>query len=67
MALVRKDAAILVKDAEASEKLMDTALELVRDEARLARLGKNAGKLAKTDAAMDIAKEVYRLLDKKDK
>lgn len=67
MALVRKDAALLVKDAEASEKLMGTALELVRNEERLARLGDNAGKLAKTDAALDIAKEVYRLLDKKEK
>ena len=46
---------------------MGTALELVRDEERLARLGDNAGKLAKTDAALDIAKEVYRLLDKKEK
>ncbi|MDO5442367.1 MAG: undecaprenyldiphospho-muramoylpentapeptide beta-N-acetylglucosaminyltransferase [Bacteroidia bacterium] len=64
MALVRKDAAILVKDAEAVEKMMPAALELVKDRDRIAGFEKNIAPLARPDAAMDIAKEVYRLLDK---
>lgn len=63
MALVNKDAALIVKDSEAAEKLMATALELVHDTEKIELLGENAGKLARTDAALDIAKEVYRLLD----
>lgn len=65
MALVRKDAALLVKDAEAVERMMPVALELVKDDKRIAEFEKNIAPLARPDAAMDIAKEVYRLLDKK--
>lgn len=62
MALVSRDAALLVKDSEASEKLMDTALELVNDAERILTLGTNAGNMARTDAARDIAEEVYGIV-----
>ena len=65
MALVRKEAAVLVKDAEAVEKMMPVALELVSDSSRIAAFEKNIAPLARPDAALDIAKEVYRLLDRK--
>lgn len=65
MALVRHDAALLVKDAEASEKLMDTAVELVHDEDRVKRMEKNIAALSMTDAAMVIAERAYRLIDEK--
>ena len=64
MALVRKDAAILVRDADASEEMMAKAIELAHDPERIARMEENAGSMARMDAAMDIAKEVYKLLEK---
>jgi UDP-N-acetylglucosamine--N-acetylmuramyl-(pentapeptide) pyrophosphoryl-undecaprenol N-acetylglucosamine transferase len=64
MALVRKDAAILVKDSEAAEKMMAEAVALAADPARIKAMETNIAPLARMDAAMDIAKEVYRLLEK---
>ena len=64
MALVRKDAAILVKDSEAEEKLMAEAVALAGDPGKIKTMEANIAPLARMDAAMDIAKEVYRLLEK---
>jgi UDP-N-acetylglucosamine--N-acetylmuramyl-(pentapeptide) pyrophosphoryl-undecaprenol N-acetylglucosamine transferase len=61
MALVNKNAALMVKDAEAVEKLMKTACELLNDQAKIESLEKNIAALAKTDAAMDIVKEIYQI------
>lgn len=61
MALVRKDAAMLVKDSEAPEKLMATAVALISDAGRLGTMQENIAKLAMTDAAADIAEHAYRL------
>ena len=62
MALVRKDAGMIVKDSEASEKLMATACALVADPEKIALMETNIAALAKTDAAMTIAEEVYRII-----
>ena len=62
MALVSKDAALMVKDNEAGDKLMKTACRLLEDPERIATLEKNIAVLAKTEAAMDIAKEVYNII-----
>lgn len=62
MALVRKDAGMIVTDAEASEKLMTTACELLSDPEKIARIEKNVAKLALADAAMTIATEVYKIV-----
>lgn len=62
MALVRKDAAVLVKDSDAMEKMMSTALELLKDPERIASIEENAGKMALPDAAQKIAEEVYGLV-----
>ena len=64
MALVRKDAGIIVKDIEAPEKLLKTACELLKDSEKIETLEKNIAELAKTDAAMTIAKEVYTAIGK---
>jgi len=61
MALVNKDAAVLVRDAEASDKLIETAIELIQDEKRLEQLHKNILKLAQPDSARRIAEEVIAL------
>ena len=62
MALVRKDAGMIVTDAEAGEKLMKTACELLSDQEKIAAMEKNVAKLALADAAMTIAEEVYRIV-----
>ena len=62
MALVNRDAAMIVKDAEAMEKMIPTALELLKDPDKIKRLEENAGQMALPDAAMTIADEVYKLV-----
>ncbi|MBQ9660097.1 MAG: UDP-N-acetylglucosamine--N-acetylmuramyl-(pentapeptide) pyrophosphoryl-undecaprenol N-acetylglucosamine transferase [Bacteroidales bacterium] len=62
MALVRKDAALLVRDAEAPETLLPTALELLGDEERIRGFQRNVAPLARLDAAQTIVNEVYRLV-----
>ena len=64
MALVRKDAALIVKDADAARDLMNTALALVRDPERIAVLEHNALVMALPDAAKTIVDEIYRILAK---
>ena len=62
MALVHKDAALMVRDAEAVEKLIPTALELLQNKEKISTMEKNAAALAKTDAAQTIADEAYKLI-----
>ena len=64
MALVRKDAALIVKDADAAKDLMNTALAVVRDPERIAVLERNALAMALPDAAKTIVDEIYRILAK---
>ena len=61
MALVNKDAAVLVRDADAAEQLIQTALQLIQDEKRLEQLHTNVLKLAQADSAKRIAEEVIKL------
>lgn len=62
MALVNKKAGMIVKDSEAVEKLMDTACRLINDPEKISDIEKNVAALAKTDAAMTIAEQVYRII-----
>ena len=62
MALVRKNAALIVRDAEAAEKLLPTALGLLHDEARIREIERNVTPLARLDAAQTIVDEVYKLI-----
>jgi UDP-N-acetylglucosamine--N-acetylmuramyl-(pentapeptide) pyrophosphoryl-undecaprenol N-acetylglucosamine transferase len=64
MALVNKHAAVLVKDVEAREKMVQTALELIQDEKTLQELQTNILTLALPDSAKLIAQEVIKLLPK---
>ena len=61
MALVNKEAAVLVRDADAAEQLIPTALELIGNKKRLEELHTNVLKLAQTDSAKRIAEEVIKL------
>ena len=66
LALVQKDAALYVKDADAPQQLLDTALQAVADDARLQSLAGNIGRLALPDAANTIAREVLGLIGGKE-
>ena len=61
MALVNKQAALYVKDAEAPEKVISMALETVQDEQALRSLSENILKLALPNSADIIADEVIKL------
>lgn len=61
MALVAKDAAICVSDAQAPATVIATALETVADNERMALLAANIKRLAMPDSADTIAREVVRL------
>jgi UDP-N-acetylglucosamine--N-acetylmuramyl-(pentapeptide) pyrophosphoryl-undecaprenol N-acetylglucosamine transferase len=62
LALVRKDAAVMIKDSEAKEKLIIKALELIKDDEALDTLSVNIQKLAEKDSADRIANEIMKLL-----
>ncbi len=62
MALVNKEAGLIVKDSEAAEKLMATACELIENPEKIALIEKNVAALAKSDAAMTIAEHIYKTI-----
>jgi UDP-N-acetylglucosamine--N-acetylmuramyl-(pentapeptide) pyrophosphoryl-undecaprenol N-acetylglucosamine transferase len=61
MALVNKDAAVLVTDAAAEAELITTALSLLKDVAKRERLSENIKKLAIRNADDVIARTVLKL------
>jgi UDP-N-acetylglucosamine--N-acetylmuramyl-(pentapeptide) pyrophosphoryl-undecaprenol N-acetylglucosamine transferase len=60
MALVNRNAAVLVKDDVAVENVMKEVVRLLKDENRLQQLTENIKYFAKTDAAIKIAEEVLK-------
>ena len=62
MALVDRNAALIVKDAEAEEKLISLAMQTVKDELQLQTIGKNAQAMAFLDSDIKIAEEVLKLI-----
>lgn len=63
MALVNNNAAVLIKDEDAREKLVDAAIALLNNEERKNILKENIGKLAKPGAAETIAEEILSLVN----
>ena len=61
LALVNKNAALYIKDSEATQKLLDTAIEAVHKPDLLKELSSNITKLAIKDSATIVAKEVCKL------
>jgi UDP-N-acetylglucosamine--N-acetylmuramyl-(pentapeptide) pyrophosphoryl-undecaprenol N-acetylglucosamine transferase len=61
LALVNRDAALYVKDADAREQLIPLAIKTVNDELRLKSLSENVLKLGLPDSARIIAQEVLKL------
>ena len=62
MALVNKNAALIVKDSDAPEKMIHAALNLLKEPAKIHELEENAGKMALPDAAQKIADEIYSII-----
>lgn len=62
LSLVNANAAWLVRDAEAREKLVDMAIELANDSKTMNELSKNIQTLGRPDAGREIAEEVLRLI-----
>ena len=63
MALVDKDAAIYVADANVKEELIEKTIETVNDTMKIALLEANILKMGKPNAASEIADEVLKLAD----
>ena len=61
MALVNREAALFVSDAEAPRKLIGLAIDTVNDDAKLASLHEHILQMALPDSAEIIAKEVIKL------
>ena len=65
LALVNRDAAVMVSDADAPAQLVDKMLATVSDGDLLASLGANVEKMALRDAAEHIADEVDKIIARK--
>ena len=63
MALVNQDAALMVKDIEAQEKLVPLALKTVLDKELLKSLSENVYKLAEPDSAQRIVAEISKIIE----
>ena len=61
LALSTRDAAIHVKDADATATLLELAVKTVKDDEKLKSLSENVKKLALPDSAKIIAAEVIKL------
>lgn len=64
LALVNKDAAVMVRDAQAGSDLVETILNLLFDPEKQVKLCEEIKKLALADADEVIAKEVLELIKK---
>jgi UDP-N-acetylglucosamine--N-acetylmuramyl-(pentapeptide) pyrophosphoryl-undecaprenol N-acetylglucosamine transferase len=60
MALIKNNAALMIKDSESKEKLMTAALNLLSDEHLQKQLSENISKMAISNAAERIADEIIK-------
>jgi len=62
MSLVNKEAALMVKDSDAKEMLVQTAIDLAKDENRQALLHQKIRLLGIRDADETVAKEILKTI-----
>lgn len=62
MALVNKEAAVLIKDNESRNKLVDEVIKLVGDKDLQVLLAQNIAKLGKPNATKDIVTEIIKIV-----
>ncbi|MBC7829428.1 MAG: undecaprenyldiphospho-muramoylpentapeptide beta-N-acetylglucosaminyltransferase [Chitinophagaceae bacterium] len=65
--LVSKNAGLMIKDNESKQKLVNTVIDLVKDESRQQQLKENIAKLAITDADEIVAKEILKVIGNKNR
>jgi UDP-N-acetylglucosamine--N-acetylmuramyl-(pentapeptide) pyrophosphoryl-undecaprenol N-acetylglucosamine transferase len=63
MALVNKNAAIMIKDEDAEDKLTATVIELINNKSLTGKLSKNISELAMPDADKDIANKILNIIN----
>ena len=63
MTLIKNNAALIVKDAQANEKLVQQAIILLNDDIRTKILSDNISKLAIKNSAEIIAQEIINLMN----
>ena len=63
--LVQKEAALMVKDNEAKDKVVSSIIALANDEQKQADLKNNIAALAVTDADQKIANEILKIIQSK--
>ena len=62
LALVNKQAALMIRDVDAKEKLVDATLALIHDETQLKTMSANILQLAEKNSAQRIADEIIRIV-----
>jgi UDP-N-acetylglucosamine--N-acetylmuramyl-(pentapeptide) pyrophosphoryl-undecaprenol N-acetylglucosamine transferase len=62
MSLVKHEAAVMIRDVDAVSRLVNEALTLLNDTDRCAKLSKNITAMGKPNAAVDIVKEIEKLI-----
>lgn len=62
MALVHEEAAVLVRDTEAREKMIGEAMQVLFDDRRCQALSQNIGRLGRPMAAEEIVDEIEKLI-----
>ena len=67
LALANRDAAIMIRDADAAKVLVPKALELIENNSALELLSKNIIRLAQRNSADRIADEVFKIIEKRKK
>ena len=63
LALVNKEAAIMVTDKDAEQQLVPKALEIIHDDERLRTLSRNIATLAHHESAERIVDEIVRIIE----
>ncbi|MGM9803867.1 MAG: undecaprenyldiphospho-muramoylpentapeptide beta-N-acetylglucosaminyltransferase [Muribaculaceae bacterium] len=64
LALARRNAAVMVTDADANEQLVDTMLSLVADEQRLSTIATNVKAMALNNAAEKIVDKIMEIVNR---
>ncbi len=64
MALEKRNAAVMIKDSNAKQELIDTVLDLIHHDEKLNELSENIKEMALRDSAKIIAGEVLKLVEK---
>jgi len=66
-ALVKKDAAIMIRDKDAVSNLLQTAIVIVKNDDKLKELSANISKLAQPNSADRIVDEIIEIVEKRKK